>query len=84
MYATQDLFGVLRHWFLRCTSFQGRLLKHSLDSEVVDALKERLLYCLLTFSNASPFTSVNQIALSIYDFVYKQDFTRIGLDTELV
>ncbi|TXG53549.1 hypothetical protein EZV62_018805 [Acer yangbiense] len=28
---------------IRSTSFQGRLLKHDLDSEAVDALKERLL-----------------------------------------
>jgi hypothetical protein len=27
-------------YLLRPTSFQGRLLKHNLDSEVVDALKD--------------------------------------------
>ncbi|KAH9684359.1 YacP-like NYN domain-containing protein [Citrus sinensis] len=36
----EPLSGVPRHWFLRSHSFQGRLLKHNLDSEVVDALKD--------------------------------------------
>ncbi|KAG4929128.1 hypothetical protein JHK84_046099 [Glycine max] len=36
----EPLFGVARHWLLRSTSFQGRLLKHNLDAEVVDALKD--------------------------------------------